>query len=77
MNPREIEKIAGAVSKAFVSGALGPTGCGGFSDPQVYSCQGFSCGADYQCGGVAVFFCSPAFACDHGFSCVCIFNSPT
>ena len=76
MNPREIEKIAGAVSKAFVSGALGPTGCGGFSDTQVYNCETFSCAAVYECGGVEVFGCTQDFTCDNGFACVCLYTSP-
>ena len=78
MNPIEIERIAASVSRAFVPSAIKiPTGCGGFSDPQMYDCPSFSCDAgDYQCGGVAVFSCSQTFSCASGFFCACVYTPP-
>ena len=77
MNPIEIERIAVSVSRAFAASAVKiPTGCGGFSDPQVYNCPSFSCDSDYQCGGAALFASNQTFSCDSGFFCACVYTGP-
>jgi len=83
MRPQDIEKIATALVGALRQTGGSATGCQGSGDPETFACDDFSCIADYECGGLAVFDCdnpepgfdcSPQFSCDDMFRCLSTYS---